>query len=159
MELPEFCTEAAETLYEYCLAMPYELVRSATGWSLQLVLGHLPPIVYIVAALVIFIALSCLLTETIIGWTIGFVLWKVGLTRAWGVVEFRAISAEVSRPGLLTPELSQLNQDFHPRYKLGLILTRNCHNLTRIFTPGRNDFGRLLRRTTAMPVVYFWSTM
>ena len=36
------------------------------------------------------------------------------------------------------PELSQLNQDFYPRYKLGLILTRNCHNLTRIFTPGIN---------------------
>jgi hypothetical protein len=33
------------------------------------------------------------------------------------------------------PELSQLNQDFYHRYKLGLILTRNCHNLTRIFTP------------------------
>ena len=30
------------------------------------------------------------------------------------------------------PELSQLNQDFYPRYKLGLSLTRNCHNLTRI---------------------------
>ena len=39
---------------------------------------------------------------------------------------------------ILTPELSQLNQDFYPRYKLGLILTRNCHNLTRIFTPGIN---------------------
>ena len=38
------------------------------------------------------------------------------------------------------PELSQLNQDFHPRYKLVLILTRNCHNLTRIFTPGINWF-------------------
>ena len=35
-----------------------------------------------------------------------------------------------------TPELSQLNQDFHPRYTLGLILPRNCHNLTRISTPG-----------------------
>ena len=35
-----------------------------------------------------------------------------------------------------TPELSQLNQDFYPRYKLGLILPRNCHNLARIFTPG-----------------------
>ena len=37
-----------------------------------------------------------------------------------------------------TPELSQLNQDFYPRYKLGLTLPRNCRNLTRIFTPGIN---------------------
>ena len=34
------------------------------------------------------------------------------------------------------PELTQLNQDFHNRYKLGLILPRNCHNLTRIFSLG-----------------------
>ena len=31
-----------------------------------------------------------------------------------------------------TPELSQLNQDFYPRYKLCRTLPRNCHNLTRI---------------------------
>jgi hypothetical protein len=40
--------------------------------------------------------------------------------------------------GYFNPELSQLNQHFYPRYKLGLISTRNCHNLTSIFTPGIN---------------------
>ena len=29
--------------------------------------------------------------------------------------------------------------DSRQRYKLGLMLTRNCHNLTRIFTPGINS--------------------
>ena len=38
-----------------------------------------------------------------------------------------------------TPEVSQLNQDFHPRYKLGLTLPRKCHNLTRISTPSGED--------------------
>ena len=45
-------------------------------------------------------------------------------------------SPQVNSCLIFNQEPSQLNQDFHPRYKLGLILTRNCHNLTRIFSPG-----------------------
>ena len=45
------------------------------------------------------------------------------------------VKEEVSYPGSTsTPELSQLNQYFHPRYILGLLLPQNCHNLTRIST-------------------------
>ena len=37
---------------------------------------------------------------------------------------------------LLDKILSFFNEILAGRYKLGLILTRNCHNLIRIFTPG-----------------------
>ena len=44
---------------------------------------------------------------------------------------------QVSYPGSTsTLELSQLNQDFQPRWVIpGLLLPRNCHNLTRISHP------------------------
>ena len=64
--------------------------------TVMTVRGHLPPLFYIIAAIVVFIAISFLLTETIIGLCIGFVLWKIGITRSWGVVEFRAFTAEVT---------------------------------------------------------------
>ena len=40
-------------------------------------------------------------------------------------------------PGVIyfNPKWSQLNQDFNPKVSPGVILTRNGHNLTRIFIP------------------------
>ena len=68
---------------------------SSFSESLVTVRGHLPPLFYVIAAIIVFMALSFLLTETIIGLCIGFVLWKIGITKSWSVVEFRAFSAEV----------------------------------------------------------------
>ena len=56
---------------------------------------------------------------------------------------------QVSYPGSIsTPELSQLNQDLPPRYKLGLFLPRNCHKFTRtasagLAAPGRAGYSAL----------------
>ena len=47
---------------------------------------------------------------------------------------FFSLVLEVNSRYENNPEMSQLNQDFYPtRYKLGLTLPRNCHNLTRIY--------------------------
>ena len=50
------------------------------------------------------------------------------------------IGTTLPRLEKLVTRKSLLNQYFYPRYKLGLTITRNCHNLTRIFTftPGIN---------------------
>ena len=53
------------------------------------------------------------------------------------VVDFNRVAFEFDR--VFDPEKDQVDvyDEVEPvvkRYKLGLILTRNCHNLTRIFT-------------------------
>ena len=94
--------------YEFLLVFKVRIANAIAGllqipdWpfasfseNIMAVRGQLPPLFYIIAAIVVFMALSFLLTETIIGLCIGFVLWKIGITKSWSVVEFRAFSAEV----------------------------------------------------------------
>ena len=59
-----------------------------------------------------------------------------------GCLDHTSHPPQVHNGSNFTPELSQLNQDFYHRYKLGMILTRNCHNLTRIFSPTTGDLRK-----------------
>lgn len=78
-----------------CVTTPYKLIADTISLSLELARFHFPPLAYVFTAIIVYIVFSILLTETIIGWCIGFVIWKLGLTRVWSVVEFRALRKEV----------------------------------------------------------------
>ena len=56
----------------------------------------LPPIYIIVGALILSTAFTCLVAETVIGLVIGFLLWKLGISKSWVSVEFRALKLELT---------------------------------------------------------------
>lgn len=70
--------------------------KTFLAWLTQLTSSFpLPPLIYIVAALILSTAFTCLVAETVIGWTTGLLLWKLGITKSWSTVEFRALKCEV----------------------------------------------------------------